>query len=66
MTPEQVLALRPKVLTQKQRESYFENGYILLKKFLRDDWIERLRTAPARLVRRLYLDLRDSTCGGLE
>ena len=43
MTPEQVLALKPKVLTQKQREFYFENGYVLLEKFLNDDWIERLR-----------------------
>ena len=28
MTPEQILAIKPKVLTQKQREFYFENGYI--------------------------------------
>ena len=31
------------MLTQKQREFYFENGYILLEKLLSDDWIERLR-----------------------
>ena len=36
MTPEQVLSIRPKVLTQKQRELYFENGYILLEKLLSD------------------------------
>ena len=29
MTPEQVLALKPKVLTQQQREFYFENGKCL-------------------------------------
>ena len=29
MTPEQVLATRPRVLTQAQREFYFSEGYIL-------------------------------------
>ena len=52
MTPEQVLALKPKVLTQKQREFYFENGYVLLEKFLSDDWIERLRAATEEMVDR--------------
>ena len=36
MTPEQVLLLKPRLLTQKQREFYFENGYILLEKILPD------------------------------
>jgi hypothetical protein len=36
MTPEEVLSINPKVLTQKQREFYFENGYLLLEKFLPD------------------------------
>src|SRR5436190_11606201 len=52
MTPEQVLALKPKVLTQQQREFYFENGYVLLEKFLSDDWIERLRAATEEMVNR--------------
>jgi ectoine hydroxylase-related dioxygenase (phytanoyl-CoA dioxygenase family) len=52
MTPEQVLAQKPKVLTQKQREFYFENGYILLEKFLSDHWIERLRAATEEMVDR--------------
>ncbi len=45
MTPEDVLALEPRFLTQAQRESYFENGYLLLEKVVSDDWIERLRRA---------------------
>ena len=45
MTPEDVLALEPKFLTPAQRESYFENGYLLLDKVLSDEWIERLRRA---------------------
>ena len=28
MTPEQVLAHPPRVLTQEQRESYFDRGYV--------------------------------------
>ena len=36
MTPDQVLSIKPKILTQKQREFYFENGYILLEKLLPD------------------------------
>jgi hypothetical protein len=43
MTPEQILAIKPRLLTQKQREFYFTNGYILLQKLLSDSWIERLR-----------------------
>ena len=50
MTPEEILAIKPRVLTQKQRELYFENGYILLEKFLPDSWIERLRAATDEMV----------------
>ncbi|NCA08891.1 MAG: phytanoyl-CoA dioxygenase family protein, partial [Burkholderiaceae bacterium] len=37
MTPEQILKIPARVLT-KQREDYFTNGYILLEKFISDDW----------------------------
>ncbi|MDD9877219.1 MAG: phytanoyl-CoA dioxygenase family protein [Magnetovibrio sp.] len=50
MTPEDVLAIEPKVLSQAQREFYFENGYLLLEKALSDDWIERLRQATEDMV----------------
>ncbi len=50
MTPEQVLSIKPRILTQKQREFYFENGYILLEKILPDSWIERLRAATDEMV----------------
>jgi len=52
MTPEEVLSIKPKVLTQKQREFYFENGYLLLEKFLPDAWIERLRATTDEMVDR--------------
>jgi len=52
MTPEEVLSIKPKILTQNQRESYFENGYILLEKFLPDEWLERLRVTTDEMVDR--------------
>ncbi|MGH6738482.1 MAG: phytanoyl-CoA dioxygenase family protein, partial [Bradyrhizobium sp.] len=50
MTPEQILSVKPRILTQKQREFYFENGYILLEKILPDSWVERLRAATDEMV----------------
>jgi len=52
MTPEQVLALRPKVLTQAQRESYFNDGFLLVERAISDDWIRKLRAATDELVER--------------
>ncbi len=50
MTPDQVLSIRPKVLTEKQRESYFEDGYLLLEKVVSDEWLERLRAVTNQMV----------------
>lgn len=50
MTPEQVLSIPAKVLSQAQREFYFENGYILLEKIVPDDWIERLRATTDQMI----------------
>ena len=52
MTPEEILSRKPRVLTPKQRESYFENGYILLERIIPDDWIETLRSATEEMVDR--------------
>lgn len=52
MTPEQILALPPRVLTQAQRESYFSEGYILLERIIGDEWITKLRAATEELVER--------------
>ena len=50
MTPEQVLAIRPKVLTQKQREHYFSEGYLYVERAIGDDWLRRLRAATDELI----------------
>jgi ectoine hydroxylase len=39
MTPEQILAIPPRVLTQSQREFYFQEGYLLLERIVGDEWI---------------------------
>jgi ectoine hydroxylase-related dioxygenase (phytanoyl-CoA dioxygenase family) len=52
MTPEQVLSFRPRVLSEDQREFYFNEGYLLLEKIIDDEWIGRLRTATDELIER--------------
>ena len=50
MTPEQVLAHSPKMLTETQREAYFRDGYLLLERFVPDDWLATLRGLSERFV----------------
>jgi ectoine hydroxylase len=52
MKPEQILSHSPRVLTQAQRECYFETGYLLLPNTVPADWVARLRDAVAELVDR--------------
>lgn len=66
MTPEQILSHPPRVLTQAQRESYFETGYLLVEKAVDDDWLARIRTAIDRLVDRSRTVTRSDTVFDLE
>jgi hypothetical protein len=52
MTPEQALAVLPKVLTRAQRERYFADGYLLLESFLAQELVEQLRAVTAEMVER--------------
>ena len=52
MTPEQILAIPPRVVTQSQREFYFREGYVLLERIIGDDWVRRLRAATEEMVER--------------
>lgn len=52
MTPDQILSIAPKVLTQAQREQYFGDGYLLLPGVIGDEWLARLRAATDELVER--------------
>lgn len=50
MTPEQILSHEPARLTQRQREFYFANGYLLLERMITIDTIERLRGVTAAKI----------------
>jgi ectoine hydroxylase-related dioxygenase (phytanoyl-CoA dioxygenase family) len=52
MTPEAVLARPPRVLSQTQREFYFENGYLLVPGIVPADWVKRLRAVTGEMVER--------------
>jgi ectoine hydroxylase-related dioxygenase (phytanoyl-CoA dioxygenase family) len=48
--PEEVVAQPAKVLSQEQRESYFENGYLLLEGVVSEEWVRRLLAVTAGFV----------------
>ena len=52
MQVDDILATSPKVLTQEQREFYFENGYLLLESFVPQEWIDRLLAVTDRMIER--------------
>ena len=52
MTPESILAEPARVLTQAQREFYFEQGYVVAKDFLKPPWLTRMRAAYQSAVDR--------------
>ena len=52
MSPEEILNTPAKVLSQKERESYFENGYLLVESFIEQEWLEKLRGAVDNLIER--------------
>ena len=52
MTPEAVLSHPPRILSQKQREFYFAEGYLLVERAIPMEWVERLRDATAEMVER--------------
>jgi len=52
MTPDQVLAIPPRILSQSQREFYFREGYLLVEKVVGDEWLRKLRAATEEMVER--------------
>jgi len=52
MKSEQILAKPPLVLSHEQREFYFENGYLLLKRFVSRQWLDRLRDVSDEFIER--------------
>ena len=52
MTPNEIRSYPTRVLTEAQREFYFDNGYLLLEGIIGDEWIERLRAASDEFIER--------------
>jgi ectoine hydroxylase len=52
MTPEQILPIPPRVLSQCQRERYFEDGCLRLEGIVSPEWLAKLRAATQDLVER--------------
>lgn len=52
MTPESILANKPLILSQQARRSYFENGYVVARSFLAQNWLQRMRDAYQTAVER--------------
>ena len=52
MLPDEVLSHESRVLTQEQRDFYFENGYLLVESVVDDEWLRRLRAATDEMVDR--------------
>lgn len=50
MTPEDILAQPPLILSQRQRAFYFENGYLAVQDLIPQDVLETLREATRALV----------------
>jgi hypothetical protein len=42
MKIEKILSHKPKVLSDAQRNSYFKDGYLVLDRFVSDEWLDRL------------------------
>lgn len=50
MNPEHTLSYPAKVLSQQQREAYFEQGYLLLPAFIPGDLLRKLQSVAAEFV----------------
>jgi ectoine hydroxylase len=52
MTPDQIMTVPPRILTHKQREQYFSEGYLMLERVISEEWLTRLRGATDELIER--------------
>ena len=52
MTPESILSQEARVLSQQDRQFYFDNGYTLARAFLTGEWLERMQAAYLSAIER--------------
>ena len=52
MKHEDILKVPPQVISEAQREFYFENGFLLVEKAVSEDWLTRLRATTNEMIDR--------------
>ena len=52
MTREEILTHDPVLLTQEQREFYFDNGYLLVERVVPQEWVDRLIEVTDEMIER--------------
>lgn len=52
MTPEDILTHKPIALSQEQRASFFENGFVAAEGLVSDEWLERLKARSDEFIDR--------------
>jgi ectoine hydroxylase len=50
MTPETILAHQPRVLSQAQRQQYFERGFLVVEEPIPNDWLDLLRNRSSEFI----------------
>ena len=50
MKPEDILSHPPRILSQEQREFYFDDGYLHLDSFISGEWLDRLWEVTDRYI----------------
>ena len=50
MTPEDILQHNPKVVSQAQREQYFQDGFLTIPNAIPAEWVERLKTLSEQFL----------------
>ncbi|MGB1012063.1 MAG: phytanoyl-CoA dioxygenase family protein, partial [Thiolinea sp.] len=50
METQKILANKPRVLTQAQRQAYFDDGYLVVNDFIDNDWLEKLWAVTNRFI----------------
>ena len=53
MTPEEILSYPAKVLTQEQREHYFEYGYVGIKDIVPSDTLELIKKVTNEFINKV-------------
>lgn len=66
MTEDEIKAKAPKVISEEQREFYFENGYLLLEELVSDEWVERLLAVTEGMIEQSRAMAKSDTVFDLE